>query len=92
MLSIGHVALFGDLDLQLAAAEAEIEDLFHAGDFAGGQGGIVLGDLVAAGDTEVNTALADESWDVGGGQEDQGNGQVLDKRDVETGFAAELDI
>jgi hypothetical protein len=52
----------------------------------------VLGDLVAAGDTKVNAALADEGWDVGGGQEDQRNGQVLDQRDVEAGFTAELDV
>lgn len=52
----------------------------------------MLSDLVAAGNTQVNTALADEGGDVGSRQEDQGDGQVLDQRDVETGFAAELDV
>jgi hypothetical protein len=52
----------------------------------------VLGDLVATGDTKVDTALANEGWDVGGGQEDECDGQVLDQRDVETGLAAELDV
>lgn len=52
----------------------------------------MLGDLVAAGNTQVNTTLADESRDVSSGQEDQGDGQVLDQRDVEAGFAAELDV
>jgi hypothetical protein len=52
----------------------------------------VLGDLVAAGDTKVDTALANEGWDVGGGQENESDGQVLDQRDVETGLATELDV
>lgn len=52
----------------------------------------MLGDLVAAGDTKVDTALTDEGWDVGSGQEDECDGQVLDQRDVETGLAAELDV
>lgn len=52
----------------------------------------MLGDLVAAGDTDINATLADESGDVGSGQEDQGNGKVLDESNVEAGFAAELDV
>jgi hypothetical protein len=52
----------------------------------------VLGNLVTTGNTEVDAAFADESWDVGGGQEDQRDGQVLDEGDIEAGFAAELDI
>lgn len=52
----------------------------------------MLGDLVAAGNTQVYTALAHKGGDVGGGQEDQSDGQVLDQGDVETGLAAELDV
>lgn len=56
------------------------------------QSRIVLGDLVTAGDTDVDAALANEGWDVGGGQEDKGNREVLDEGDVEAGFATELDV
>jgi hypothetical protein len=52
----------------------------------------VLGDLVTTGDTKVDTALTYEGWDVGCGQEDECDGQVLDQRDVEAGLAAELDV
>jgi hypothetical protein len=52
----------------------------------------VLGDLVAASNTQVNATLADEGRDVSSGQEDQGDRQVLDQRDVEAGFTAELDV
>lgn len=52
----------------------------------------MFGDLIAAGDTDINTALTDEGGDVGGRQEDQGNWEVLDESDIETGFTAELDI
>ena len=52
----------------------------------------MLGDLVTASDTQVDAALADEGGDVGGGEEDQGDGQVLDERDVETSLAAELNV
>jgi hypothetical protein len=52
----------------------------------------VFGDLVTTGDTEVDAAFADEGRDVGGGQEDQRDGQILDERNVEAGFAAELDV
>lgn len=77
-----NVTLLGDLDLQLAATESKVKDLLNAGDFTGGQGSIVFGDLVAAGDTDINAALADEGGDVGGGQEDQGNWEVLDEGDI----------
>ena len=49
-------------------------------------------DLVSSGDTEVYAALADESWDVGGWEEDQCDVQVLDEGDVEAVLAAELDV
>lgn len=52
----------------------------------------MLGDLVTTGDTKVDTALTYEGWDVGCGQEDECDGQVLDQRDVEAGLAAELDV
>lgn len=78
--------------MQLAAAETEIEDLFHTGGLTLGQSGVVLGDLVATSDTDVNATLTDEGGDIGGWQEDECDGQVLNKRDVETGLATELDV
>ena len=54
--------------------------------------GLVLLDLVVAGDAQIHLALAHKRRDVGGGEEDQRDGEVLDERDVETGFAAELDV
>lgn len=52
----------------------------------------MLGDLVTAGDTDVDAALADEGGDVGGGQEDQGDREILDEGDIKAGFATELDV
>jgi hypothetical protein len=82
----------GNLHLQLAATEAEVEDLLDAGGLAGGESRVVLGDLVAASDTKVDTALANEGGNIGGRQEYECDGQVLDQRNVETGLAAELDV
>jgi hypothetical protein len=78
--------------LQLAAAETEIEDLFNAGGLALGQSSVVLGDLVATSDTDVNATLTDEGGDIGGWQEDECDGQVLDQRDIKTSLATELDV
>lgn len=86
------LTLLRDLDLELAATETEIEDLLDARDLASGEGSVVLGDLIAASDTEIDAAFTDEGWDVGGGEEDERDGQVLDERDVEAGFATELDV
>lgn len=52
----------------------------------------MLGNLVAACDSKVDAAFSDEGGDVGGGQEDEREGKVLDKRDVEAGVAVELDV
>lgn len=52
----------------------------------------MFGDLVAASDTDINAALTDEGGDVGGGQEDQGDGKVLDEGNVEAGFATKLNV
>ena len=52
----------------------------------------MLFDLVATGDSEVNTALADEGGDVGGREEDEREGKVLDERDVEARVAVELNV
>lgn len=52
----------------------------------------MLGDLVAACDADVDAAFTDEGGDVGGGEEDEGDGEVLDEGDVEAGFAAELNV
>lgn len=54
--------------------------------------GIILGDLVATSDGEVDAAVSDKDRDVGRRQEDERHGQVLDQRNVEARFAPELDI
>lgn len=59
---------------------------------AGWQLGIVLGDLVAARDADVDAAFTDEGGNVGSGEEDEGDRQVFDQGDVEAGFATELDV
>jgi hypothetical protein len=92
VLGLLEIALLGDLHLQLAGAEAQVEDLLDVGNLAGGEGGIVLGNLVAASDAQIDAAFTDEGRDVGGRQEDQRDRQVLDQRDVEAGFTAELDV
>lgn len=54
--------------------------------------GLVLLDLVVARDAEVDLALADKGGDVGGGEEDEGDGEVLDEGYIEAVLAAELDV
>lgn len=52
----------------------------------------MLLDLVAACDAQVNAALADEGGDVGGGEENESERQVLDERNVQARVAMELDV
>jgi hypothetical protein len=52
----------------------------------------MFSDCVTARYTKRNTTFTDESGDVGCWEEDEGDWEVLDESDVETGFAAELDI
>ena len=52
----------------------------------------MLFDLVAAGDSEVNAAFADEGGDIGGGEEDEREGKVFDERNVEARVAVELNV
>ncbi|KAL1999427.1 hypothetical protein VTN02DRAFT_4528 [Thermoascus thermophilus] len=85
-------SLLGHLHLQPARAESQVQHLLDPGGLPAGQVRIVLGDLVAAGDAQIDAALAHEGGDVGGGQEDERDGEVLDEGDVETGFTAELDV
>ena len=47
-------------------------------------------DLIAAGNTEVDSAFTNKGRDIGGGEKDEGYGVVFDEGDVEAGFAAEL--
>jgi hypothetical protein len=54
--------------------------------------GVVLLHLVVARYAEVDAALADKGRDVGRGQEDEGDGQVLDQGYVQAVLAAELDV
>lgn len=84
--------LHRNLHLQLTPPESKIHDLLDARGLSAGQLGIVLGDLVAAGDTDVDATFTDEGGDVGSGEEDESDGKVLDEGDVEAGFAAELHV
>lgn len=78
------------LHLQLAPPETKIYDLLDARGLSVGELSIVLSDLVAACDSDVDAAFTDEGGDVGSREEDKGDGEVLDEGYVETGFAAEL--
>lgn len=53
---------------------------------------VVLLHLVPARDAQVNLSFAYESGNVGRGEEDEGDGEVLDKGDVQAILAAELDV
>ena len=92
LLGLSDITLLWHLNLQLAATESKIKNFLNAGDFAGSQGCIVLGDLIATGDTEIDTALAYKGRNVGGRQEDESNGQVLNQGNVETGLTTELNV
>lgn len=54
--------------------------------------GLEFGDLVLAGDAKVDVALCDKAGDVGGGEEDKGEGVVFDKGNVKAIVAVELDV
>ena len=46
--------------------------------------------LILSCNTEVDATFANECWDIGGGEEYEGEREVFDEGDVETGFAPEL--
>jgi hypothetical protein len=48
--------------------------------------------LVPASDAEIDTALANKGRDIGGGEEDESDWEVLDESDVETVLATKLDV
>ena len=48
--------------------------------------------LIPASDTDIDTALSDESRDIGCGEEDQSDREVLDESDVEAVLAAKLNV
>lgn len=98
--------LFGDLDLELAAAEAKLHHHVAAGRLllggevdraasqvvVGADTGIVLLDLIPTSDSQVDAAFANKGRDIGSGEEDEGDGEVFDKGNVETGLTSKLDI
>ncbi|GAB1194090.1 hypothetical protein APSETT444_003331 [Aspergillus pseudonomiae] len=92
LLRLGDVTLLRNLHLQLAASETKVHDLLHARDLTVRHLRIVLSDLVTTGDTEVDATFADEGGNICGGEEDEGNGEVLHKGDIEAGFATELNV
>ena len=46
--------------------------------------------LVQTGDAQIDSALADEGRDIGGGKKDEGDREVLDEGDVEAVLSPEL--
>jgi hypothetical protein len=87
-----EIPFLGDLDLKLATTKVKVKDFFDTGGLGWGLGNLVLGDLVAASDTKITTTLRDEGRDVGGGKEDQGDGEVLDESNVKTRVSVELNV
>jgi hypothetical protein len=84
--------LLRDLDLKLATTKVKVKNLFDTGGLGWGLGNLILGDLVATGDTEITTTLGDEGRDVWGGQEDEGDREVLDESNVKTRVSVELNV
>lgn len=102
ILTRSQRALDGDLHLQLARAKAQVHDRLASPRLAVlrrrvGAGiaphtGLILLHLVVARDAQVHLPLAYKGRDVGGREEDERDGEVLDERDVEAVFAAKLDV
>jgi hypothetical protein len=91
-LGILAVTLLRHLNLKLASAKVKIENLFDTGGFGRGLCHFVLGDLVTSSDTEINATLRDKGRNVGGGQEDERDGEVLDQGNVEARVSVELNV
>jgi hypothetical protein len=89
---LGQAALLRYLHLQIALAEVEVKDLYNAGCLCGRVCALVLLDLVAARDSQIDTAFTNESGDVGGGEKDQRKRVVLDEGNVKARVAVELDV
>lgn len=92
LLGLGDVALRRHLHLQLALAKAQIHNLGDARRGGRRRHALMLGDLVASSDAQVNATLAHEGRDIGSGKEDQGEREVLDKGNVKARVAVELDV
>lgn len=52
----------------------------------------MLGNLVSSSDTKIDFTFPHERRNICSGKEDQGQGQVLDQRNVQPVVAVELDI
>jgi hypothetical protein len=108
ILALLVLALCGGLDLQTTEAKAEIHNRLAALGLSAGLGipliahatglregpdtGIVLLYLIVARDAYIDTAFADKGGDICGGEEDKGNGQVLDQGNVQAILTPELDV
>lgn len=96
----GVLALLRNLDLELARPKPELRDHLAARALSGrtsvGSGGadgcIVLPNLIPPRDSKIDAALADKRGDIGGGQEDEGDGEVLNEGNVEAVLSPELDV
>ena len=108
ILALDVLALRGNLNLQPTGPKTELHDRLAplglgvcvwtpfvtqaAGTGKLPDSSIVLLNLVEAGDTEVHAALANKCGDVGCWEEDKGDGEVLDERNVEAVLALELNV
>lgn len=92
------LSLLGNLGLQLARPKAQVHHHLAAGRNGVGlavgctDASVMFLDLVPACDSEVDLALANEGGDIGGGEEDESDGEVLDEGNVEAVLAAELNV
>lgn len=77
-------SVLGYLDLQLATAELEIEELLDIT--------LRLGHLIAPSNSKVHPALTNEGRNISRRQEDKGDLEVNTQRDVEARVAVELDV
>ena len=50
----------------------------------------MFGDLIPPGYTEIDTTFTNKGGNIGGGEKDEGYRMILDERDIEACFAAEL--
>lgn len=82
----GCTVLDRDLDTESALSKAKLKNLCDL------ILGLCLSDHVLASDTEVDVTLTNEFGDIASGEEDEGDGEVLDEGNVETVLAVELNV
>ncbi|KAI4249124.1 MAG: hypothetical protein L6R42_009061 [Xanthoria sp. 1 TBL-2021] len=78
--------------LQLAIAILEVEYFSGADVFGRRRQCFIFANLVFSGDTNINSALADERWYVGSRKENEGSWVVLDWGDILSVLSSELNV